>query len=165
MFLLVLAYPGSPGHKAVKRLCVCVCVCDNSFHSLAGRSQGPYCLNACTRASIRSPLRAVYRPPLPGDKTDLEMFETKQSFPCLDIDFRRRTIIVGVCRLLSRRLRSLFADFPASISAKSHIRPDATRPDPTRRSSRVASAVTAVLTIGRNVSNVSSFESFLRRQS
>jgi len=25
MFLLVLAYPGSPGPKAVKRLCVCVC--------------------------------------------------------------------------------------------------------------------------------------------
>ena len=28
MFLLVLAYPGSPGPRAVKRLCgVCVCVC------------------------------------------------------------------------------------------------------------------------------------------
>jgi len=27
MFLLVLAYPGSPGQKSVKRLCVCVCVC------------------------------------------------------------------------------------------------------------------------------------------
>ena len=26
MFLLVPAYPGSPGKKAVKRLCVCVCV-------------------------------------------------------------------------------------------------------------------------------------------
>jgi len=26
MFLLVLAYPGSPGQKAVKQLCVCVCV-------------------------------------------------------------------------------------------------------------------------------------------
>jgi len=26
VFLLVLAYPGSPGQKAVKRLCVCVCV-------------------------------------------------------------------------------------------------------------------------------------------
>jgi len=26
MFLLVLAYPGSPGPKAVKRLCVCMCV-------------------------------------------------------------------------------------------------------------------------------------------
>ena len=25
MFLLVLAYPGSPGQKAVKRLCVCLC--------------------------------------------------------------------------------------------------------------------------------------------
>ena len=32
MFLLVLAYPGSPGQKAVKRLCVCVCVCvSNNF--------------------------------------------------------------------------------------------------------------------------------------
>jgi len=27
MFLLVPAYPGSPGQKAVKRLCVCVCAC------------------------------------------------------------------------------------------------------------------------------------------
>ena len=27
MFLLVPAYPGSPGQRAVKRLCVCVCVC------------------------------------------------------------------------------------------------------------------------------------------
>jgi len=27
MFLLVPAYPCSPGHKAVKRLCVCVCAC------------------------------------------------------------------------------------------------------------------------------------------
>ena len=27
MFLLVPAYPGSPGQKAVKRLFVCVCVC------------------------------------------------------------------------------------------------------------------------------------------
>ena len=25
MFLLVPAYPGSPGQKAVKRLCVCMC--------------------------------------------------------------------------------------------------------------------------------------------
>ena len=27
MFLLVPAYPGSLGQKAVKRLCVCVCAC------------------------------------------------------------------------------------------------------------------------------------------
>jgi len=26
MFFLVPAYPGSPGQKAVKRLCVCECV-------------------------------------------------------------------------------------------------------------------------------------------
>jgi len=32
MFLLVPAYPGSPGSKAVKRLCcVCVCVCACDF--------------------------------------------------------------------------------------------------------------------------------------
>jgi len=29
MFLLVPAYPGSPGQKAVKRLCVCVFVSDD----------------------------------------------------------------------------------------------------------------------------------------
>jgi len=27
MFLLIPAYPGSPGPTAVKRLCVCACVC------------------------------------------------------------------------------------------------------------------------------------------
>ena len=27
MFLLVPAYPGCPGPKAVKQVCVCVCVC------------------------------------------------------------------------------------------------------------------------------------------
>jgi len=27
VFLLVLAHPGSPGQRAVNRLCVCVCVC------------------------------------------------------------------------------------------------------------------------------------------
>ena len=27
MFLLLPAYPGSPGQKAVKRLCVCVYLC------------------------------------------------------------------------------------------------------------------------------------------
>jgi len=27
MFLPVPAYPGSPGQKAVKRLCVCACAC------------------------------------------------------------------------------------------------------------------------------------------
>ena len=27
MFLLVLTYPGSPGQKAAKRLCVYVCAC------------------------------------------------------------------------------------------------------------------------------------------
>jgi len=33
MFLLVPAYPGSPGQKAIKQLCVCVCVCV-SLHRL-----------------------------------------------------------------------------------------------------------------------------------
>jgi len=31
---LVLAHPGSPGKKAVKRVCVCVCVCVCSFLSV-----------------------------------------------------------------------------------------------------------------------------------
>ena len=34
MFLLVPAYPGSPGQKAVKRLCVCVCVCVSALTPL-----------------------------------------------------------------------------------------------------------------------------------
>ena len=50
MFLPVPAYPGSPGQKAVKRLCVyvCVCVCVCVFRCritqverfLAGRADG-----------------------------------------------------------------------------------------------------------------------------
>ena len=38
MFLLVPAYPGGPGQKAVKRLCVCVCV--------------RVCVRACVRACV-----------------------------------------------------------------------------------------------------------------
>jgi len=38
MFLLVLAYPGSPGPNVVTRLCVCVCVCA--------------CVRACVRACV-----------------------------------------------------------------------------------------------------------------
>ena len=30
MFLLVLAYPGVPRQRGIKRLCVCVCICQNS---------------------------------------------------------------------------------------------------------------------------------------
>jgi len=30
---LVLAHPGSPGQRAVKRVCVCVCVCGHARHS------------------------------------------------------------------------------------------------------------------------------------
>jgi len=47
---LVPAYPGSPGQKAVKRVCVCVCVCTSSSNAfsaltlLVGRQEGhPAC--------------------------------------------------------------------------------------------------------------------------
>ena len=45
MFLLVPAYPGSPGQKAVKRLCVCVLavICLQCFDAVgwvAGRASG-----------------------------------------------------------------------------------------------------------------------------
>jgi len=46
MFLLVPAYPGSPGQKAVKRLCVCVCVC--------------VCMRACVRACVDSISSTVF---------------------------------------------------------------------------------------------------------
>ena len=36
MFLLVPSYPGSPGSKAVKRLCMGVCVC---FQALTARNK------------------------------------------------------------------------------------------------------------------------------
>ena len=41
---LVPAHPGSPGQRAVKRVCVCVCVCttgtwsDDKFHQLLKHS-------------------------------------------------------------------------------------------------------------------------------
>ena len=38
MFLLVPAYPGCPGPKAVKRLYVCVCVCDLALDKLTARN-------------------------------------------------------------------------------------------------------------------------------
>jgi len=59
MFLLVPAYPGSPGRKAVKRLCVCVCVCvcnsegSSAFSALTllvGRQEGH---QACKKLSGR----------------------------------------------------------------------------------------------------------------
>ena len=37
MFLLVPAYPGSPGQKAVKRLCVCVCAVQPGDTAAAAR--------------------------------------------------------------------------------------------------------------------------------
>ena len=46
VFLLVPAYPGSPGQKAVKRLCVCVCVCV----CVAPRSHAASCIH-CYRSS------------------------------------------------------------------------------------------------------------------
>ena len=33
---LALAHPGSPGQRAVKRVCVCVCVCDVAARLCAG---------------------------------------------------------------------------------------------------------------------------------
>ena len=39
MFFLVPAYPGSPGQKAVKWLCVCVC-CDDRFFESADHQHG-----------------------------------------------------------------------------------------------------------------------------
>jgi len=44
MFLLVPAYPGSPGQKAVKRLCVCVSVCVSVCVCL--------CLSVCLSVSL-----------------------------------------------------------------------------------------------------------------
>ena len=45
MFLLVPAYPGSPGQKATKRLCVCV-YAFSALTLLAGRQEGfPDCKN------------------------------------------------------------------------------------------------------------------------
>ena len=36
---LVPAHPGSPGQRAVKRVCVSVCVCDTCLHKIDSRSE------------------------------------------------------------------------------------------------------------------------------
>ena len=38
---LVPAHPGSPGQRAVKRVCVCVCVCVRVFRSLFAGGRSP----------------------------------------------------------------------------------------------------------------------------
>ena len=48
MFLLVPAYAGSPGQKAVKRVCVCVCVCKSACVSLSARR----CASAGTAVAL-----------------------------------------------------------------------------------------------------------------
>jgi len=40
VFLLVLAYPGSPGQKAVKQLCVCVCVINFLANAVSNKETG-----------------------------------------------------------------------------------------------------------------------------
>jgi len=47
---LVPAHPGSPGQRAVKRVCVCVCVCANS---------NPFAFSALTRLGVRKSIRPV----------------------------------------------------------------------------------------------------------
>jgi len=44
MFFLVLAYPGSPGQRVVKQVCVCVCV---YVHVRV-------CVRVCVRACVRA---------------------------------------------------------------------------------------------------------------
>ena len=47
MFLLVPAYLGSPGEKAVKRLCACVRACVRAF------------VHACVRSFVRGPSNKI----------------------------------------------------------------------------------------------------------
>ena len=50
MFLLVPAYPGSPGEKAVKRLCACVRACVRS------------CMRACVRSCVVQVIKSLQDP-------------------------------------------------------------------------------------------------------
>ena len=47
VFLLVPAYPGCPGPKAVKQLCVCVCVCHNCWEVRTSIVVVCACAGAC----------------------------------------------------------------------------------------------------------------------
>ena len=53
MFLLVPAYPGSRGQKAVKRLCVCVCVCVNRWRQ-RGSEKSPAATTWFTASSMKA---------------------------------------------------------------------------------------------------------------
>ena len=89
MFLLVLAYPGSPGQKAVKRLCVCVCVqCYTDKHDLESNSEINY---GKTRRDLYES-----KPHLPSHKTQVN----SKSFISLTYDM---TVLPVDCqhRLLS----------------------------------------------------------------
>ena len=70
MFLLVTAYPGSPGPKAVKPSCVCVCVCEYRGLEQYDRRGGCSQSTAVGRSIVlqtpwppHSPPRTVARPP------------------------------------------------------------------------------------------------------
>ena len=66
MFLQVPAYPGSPGPKAVKllcvcvRACVCVCVCLPPDHFISGRAAAWFALPGPATASSAAVLDLVY---------------------------------------------------------------------------------------------------------
>jgi len=51
MFFLVLAYPGSPGQRVVKQVCVCVCVYVHVY----------VCVRVCVRACVRACVCVTYR--------------------------------------------------------------------------------------------------------
>jgi len=63
---LVAAHPGSPGQRAVKRLCVCVCVC---VCHLVENGSYPGGLGIAAAAVVAS-RRAAARPPWPAVRAD-----------------------------------------------------------------------------------------------
>ena len=48
---LVPAHPGSPGQRAVKRVCVCVCVCDSKYVIIFDPLFRGYLIGACAVAA------------------------------------------------------------------------------------------------------------------
>ena len=54
MFLLVPAYPGSPGQKAVKRLCVCVCSAARRYSGGCPALSSSHAAARCTAANASS---------------------------------------------------------------------------------------------------------------
>ena len=133
MFLLVPAHPGRPGQRAVKRLCVCVCVCDRpsiKFFDLLFKMQAAWCspsvisyqlLSGCFVMCLSTYQSLWYWNLICGDvlfcsiilESDPILVAQRVAFRSDDIPLGEQTV-ASVCFLA---LYSLFEYFPCFIGS------------------------------------------------